>query len=158
MQDSGQPEDAGTAEPEGARTEETRQSISRRQGSERPGEPGRSNLRPSRRMKQVGKPTATSGGAAGRAEFEGNRELKHRRHRKREIRGNSKIRCRQSRKMQEPGQPGNYIGRRNWKREAAGQPNADATEALKDTRIGATRGSVAGRAGRCKSWATRDAS
>jgi len=52
--------------------------------------------------------------------------------------------------MQEPGQPGTYIGRRSWKSEVAGKPAADATEALKDTRIGATRGSIAGRAGRCK--------
>lgn len=76
----------------------------------------------------------------------------------REIRGNSKIRCRQSRKMQEPGQPGTCIGRRNWKSEAAGQPEADAPEALKDTRVGATRQSIAGRAGRCTNGETRDAS
>jgi hypothetical protein len=68
----------------------------------------------------------------------------------REIRGNSKIRCRQSRKMQEPGQPGECIGRRNWKSEVAGKPGTDAPEALKDARVGATRRSVAGRAGRCK--------
>jgi len=57
----------------------------------------------------------------------------------REIRGNSKIRCRYSRKMQEPGQLGTCIGRRSWKSEAAGKPGADATEALKDARFGVTR-------------------
>jgi len=42
MQDSGKPEDAGTAEPEGARIKETRESISRRRGSKRPGKLGSS--------------------------------------------------------------------------------------------------------------------
>jgi len=76
----------------------------------------------------------------------------------REIRGNSKIRCRYSRKMQEPGQPGTCIGRRSWKSEAARKLAADATDALKDTRVGATRRSIAGRAGRCKYRENRDAS
>ena len=52
--------------------------------------------------------------------------------------------------MQAPGKLGTCIGRRNWKSEAAGKPEADATEALKDTKVGATRHSIAGRAGRCK--------
>ena len=159
MQDSGKPEDAGTAEPEDARTEATRGSISRRRGREKPGQPGRSNPRPSRKVKLKGQP-ASDIGRRSREERSsretessstgGTEEL--------EIRGNSKICCRQSRKMQEPGQPGTCIGRRNWKSEAAGKPEADAPEALKDTRVGATRQSIAGRAGRCSDGETRNAS
>jgi hypothetical protein len=67
MQDSGKPEDAGTAEPEGARTEETQESISRRQGSKSPGKLGSLILRPSRKTKRVGKLKASSGGATGRS-------------------------------------------------------------------------------------------
>jgi len=50
--------------------------------------------------------------------------------------------------MQEPGQPGDYISKRNWKSEAVGRPGAHATEALKDAKFGATRISIAGKAGR----------
>jgi hypothetical protein len=60
--------------------------------------------------------------------------------------------------MQGSVQTGTYIDRRSWKSEAARKLVADATEALKDTRIGETRGPIAGRAGRCKNGETRDAS
>lgn len=159
MQDSGKPEDAGTAEPEDARTEETRGSISRRRGREKPGQPGRSNPRPSRKVKFEGKPMSYIGRRS--REERSSRETESSSTggtEEREIRGNSKIRCRQSRKMQEPGQPGTCIGRRNWKSEAAGQPEADAPGALKDTKVGATRQSIAGRAGRCRDGETRNAS
>ena len=101
MQDSGKPEDAGTAKPEGAGTEATRGTISRRRGREDSGQPGDSNPR-------------------------------------------------QSRKVQERGETRNHTGRRNWKSEAEGQPEASAPEAPKDARRGATRRSVAGKAGRCR--------
>jgi hypothetical protein len=52
--------------------------------------------------------------------------------------------------MHEPGQPGKCIGRRNWKCETSGKPGVDATEALKDEKFGATRISIAGKAGRCR--------
>jgi len=50
--------------------------------------------------------------------------------------------------MQKPGQLGDYIGKRNGKGEAVGRPGAHATGALKDAKFGATRISIAGKAGR----------
>jgi hypothetical protein len=41
-------------------------------------------------------------------------------------------------------------GRRNWMSNAEGKPKASAPEAPKDARFGATRRSVAGKAGRCR--------
>jgi hypothetical protein len=49
----------------------------------------------------------------------------------------------------ESGETRNRTGRRSWKCEAEGQPEASAPEAPKDARLGVTRGSVAGKAGRC---------
>jgi hypothetical protein len=54
MQDSGKPEDAGTAKPEGAGTEATRETISRRRGSEETGRPGDLNPRQSRKVWERG--------------------------------------------------------------------------------------------------------
>jgi len=150
MQDSGKPEDAGTAEPEGARTGETRESISRRRGREKPGQPGRSNLRPSRKTKRVRRLKASSGGAAGRSGAQGKPRAQAPVAPKNERFGVTRIsvagragRCRKR------GIPGTCIERRNWKSEAVGKPAADATEVPKDMRVGETRFSVAGRAGRC---------
>jgi hypothetical protein len=140
MQDSGKPEDAGTAEPEGARTEETRESISRRRGRKRPGKPGSST--PKAKPEDEAREETQS--IVGRS----NREERSAREtessstggtEEREVRGNSNIRCRYSRKMQGPGQPGTCVERRNWKSEAVRKLAADATEALKDTKVGATR-------------------
>jgi len=65
MQDSGQPEDAGTAKPEDAGTEATRETISRRQGREDSGQPGESNPRQSRKVRRAGQLANPPGGAAG---------------------------------------------------------------------------------------------
>jgi len=65
MQDSGQPEDAGTAKPEDAGTEATRETISRRQGIEDSGQPGNSNPRQSRKVRRAGKLATALGGATG---------------------------------------------------------------------------------------------
>jgi len=101
MQDSGKPEDAGTAEPEGARIEETRESISRRRGSKRPGKPGSST--PEAKPEDEAREETQS--VVGRS----NREERSAREtessstggtEEREVRGNSNIRCRYSRKMQ----------------------------------------------------------
>jgi len=52
-----------------------------------------------------------------------------------EIRGNSKIHCRQGRKIQKPGQPGGRIGRRD-QRTRSGATRTSTKEAPKDTRRG----------------------
>jgi len=65
MQDSGRPEDAGTAKPEGAGTEATRRTISRRQGSGHSGQPENSIPGQSRKVQSAGQPDTTPGGAAG---------------------------------------------------------------------------------------------
>ena len=54
MQDSGKPEDAGTAKPEGAGTEATRGTISRSQRREDSGQPGDLNPRQSRKVWECG--------------------------------------------------------------------------------------------------------
>jgi len=121
MQDSGKPEDAGTAKPEGAETEATRGTISRRRRRENSGQPGDSNPRQSRKVQARGNPPphqeaqleergrgATRGVSASSAKG-------------REKRGNSRLRRRHSRKMLKPGQPGEGIGRHNWKSVAAGE-------------------------------------
>jgi len=140
MQDSGQPEDAGTAEPEGARTEETRESIIRRQGNEKSGKPGSSDPRPSRKTKRVRRLKASSGGATGRSGARGKPRAQAPGAPKNERFGVTRIsvagragRCR------DRGIPGTCIERRSWKSEAARKLAADATEALKDAKIGATR-------------------
>jgi len=150
MQDSGKPEDAGTAEPEGAGTEATRETISRRRGRECSGRPGHLNPRQSRKVQDAGKLATTPGGAAGeqcRGETQG---MSTRGAEGREIRGNSKIRRRRSRKMQKPGQPGDSsagtVGGAKLRRKL----QAPAPDVLKDARIEATRGSIAGKAGRCR--------
>jgi hypothetical protein len=53
--------------------------------------------------------------------------------------------------MQEPGQPGDGINRHNRKAELRRQLQARAPGVLKDARFGATRRSIAGKAGRCRS-------
>jgi hypothetical protein len=57
---------------------------------------------------------------------------------------------RQSRKVWECGETRNHAERCNWKSGAEGQPEAPAPAAPKDARRGATRESVAGKAGRCR--------
>lgn len=158
MQDSGKPEDARTAEPEGAKAEETRRSISRRQGREKPGKPGSSNPRPSRKVKRVGKPAATPGGAAGRSGVRGKPKAQAPEAPKNERFGvtRSSVAGRAGR-CRSRGNPGNVSAGATG-RARGGETQTGAPEALKDTRGGATRGSVAGRAGRCKDGETRDAS
>jgi len=72
MQDSGKPEDAGTAKPEGAGTEVTRETINRRQGNETEGQPEGSNPRQSRKVKGAERSATTPGGATGSAGSRGN--------------------------------------------------------------------------------------
>jgi hypothetical protein len=151
MQDSGKPEDAGTAKPEGAGTEATRGTISRRQGSGNSGQPGNSNPRQSRKVQSAGQPDTTLGGAAGKRSRGATRSSSAGSTEGREIRGDSKIRRRQSRKMQSLGKPRGHIRRRNWNSEDAGQPGDLMPVALKDARFEATRRSIAGKAGRCGS-------
>src|ERR1017187_7441163 len=119
MQDSGQPGDARTAKPEGAGTEATRRTISRRRGNELSGKLENSNPRQSRKVKGRGN---------SQPHWEAQLEERCRGETRsssarcvegREIRGNSKIRRRCSRKMQEPGRPGECIGRHNRKSKAA---------------------------------------
>lgn len=140
MQDSGKPEDAGTAEPEGARTGETQESISRRQGSEMPGKLGSSNPRPSRKTKRVRKLKASSGGATGRSGARGKPRAQAPGAPKNERFGVTRISVAGiAGRYRDRGIPGTCVGRRSWKSEAARQLAADATEALKDARVGATR-------------------
>jgi hypothetical protein len=61
MQDSGKPEDAGTARPEDAGTEATRESISRRRGREDSRKLESLNLRQSRKVQGTGKPATNTG-------------------------------------------------------------------------------------------------
>jgi hypothetical protein len=107
MQDSGQPEDAGTARPEGAETEATRGTISRRRGRREFGatrrlgpkaKPEGEGMRGNPQLHREAHPEVRSSGAT-RGSSAGSTEG-------RDIRGNSEIRRRQSRKMQKPGQPG----------------------------------------------------
>jgi hypothetical protein len=151
MQDSGKPEDAGTAKPEGAETEATRGTISRRQGRENSGQPENSNPRQSRKVRRTGKPANPPGGAAGERSRGATQSSSAGSAEGREIRGDSKIRRRQSRKMQSLGKLSGHIGRRNWNSEDSGQPGDLMPEALKDARFEATRRSIAGKAGRCGS-------
>lgn len=100
MQDSGKPEDAGTAS------------------------------RKVRKPRQLGEPSAGAMGARPRGNPKNQTQGKAGRWRRRET-------CEATR-------------RRNWKREAEGQPEAPAPGAPKDSNCEATRGSVAGKAGRCR--------
>jgi hypothetical protein len=100
MQDSGKPEDAGTAS------------------------------RKVREPRQFGEPSAGAKGARSR--------------------GNPKTQTRGKAGRWKRGETCKATTRRNWKCEAEGQPEAPAPEAPKDTRRGVTRGSVAGKAGRCR--------
>jgi len=119
MQDSGQPEDARAAKPEGAETEATRGTTSRRQGNREFGV--------TRRLKPKAKPEGERGGATRylterrnwKSDAEGQPEAAAPEASKDAIRGNSKNRRRQSRKMQDPGQPGKCISRHNRKGKAA---------------------------------------
>lgn len=61
MQDSGQPEDAGTAKPEDAGTEATRETISRRQRKEGSGQPENLDPRQSRKVEGAGKLATNTG-------------------------------------------------------------------------------------------------
>lgn len=93
----------------------------------------------------MGKPAATPGGAAGERSSRETESSSTGGTEERETRGNSKIRCRQSRKMQEPGQLGECIGRRNWKSEERGNPNrrtrgAEGHESWGNPRIGRRQG------------------
>jgi hypothetical protein len=121
MQDSGQPEDAGTAKPEGAGTEATRGTISRRRRRENLGQPEDSNPRQSRKVKARGNPPPHQEAHLETRSRGATRSNSARSAEGREKRGNSRLRCRHSRKMQKPGQPGESIGRRNWKGVAAGE-------------------------------------
>ncbi len=151
MQDSGKPEDAGTAKPEGAETEATRGTISRSRRGESSGQPGDSNRRQSRKVQARGNPPphqeaqleersrgATRGDSARGAEG-------------REKRGNSRLRRRHSRKMLNPGATQGKASAgatgRAWLR---GKLQATAPCVLKDRRFGATRRLIAGKAGRCE--------
>jgi len=61
MQDSGQPEDAGTAKPEDAGTEATWGTISRRQRKENSGQPENFDPRQSRKVEGAGKLATNTG-------------------------------------------------------------------------------------------------
>jgi len=82
MQDSGQPEDAGTAKLEDAGTEATRETIIQRQGSENSGQLGNSNPRQSRKVRRAGQPANPPGGATVRAMPRGNPKHQRQRHRR----------------------------------------------------------------------------
>jgi len=75
MQDSGKPEDAGTAKPEGAEAEETRQPHHPEPREREFGETRKSHLRQSRKVRRAGKPAHPPGGAVGRAEQRRNPKL-----------------------------------------------------------------------------------
>lgn len=127
--------------------------ISRSQGREKPGRPGDSNpkakpedeargatrslIRRRSRNRRSSRETGNTGngGAEGRA-----------------IRGNSKVRRRHSRKVQEPGDRRMHRQASLGRAQSRGILAADAPATLKDTRFGATRSSIAGTAGRCKNW------
>jgi len=151
MQDPGQPGDAGTANRKVRKPRQLGEPSAGAKGERIRGDPGtqtrgkagrcgvRGNSQPCRKAQLEARSRGATRSTSTRC-AEG-----------RETRGNSRVRRRQSRKMQEPGQPGKCIGRRNWRGEIAGKPGVDATDALKDARFGATRRSIAGKAGRCKS-------
>lgn len=150
MQDSGKPEDAGAAKPEGAGTEATRETISRRQGNETEGQPEGSNPRQSRKVWNAGQPANPPGGATGSAEPRGN--PRQQRQRRRRIRTAGQLVDRS------PAKPEDAEAGATWWKASAGATGeagprgklpASAPEALKDTRFGATRRSIAGTAGRC---------
>jgi hypothetical protein len=151
MQDSGKPEDAGTAKPEDAGTEATRETISRRQGKEDLGKPETLNPRQSRKVRYAGKLAATPGGATG-LRCPG------------ETQSASNQGCRRTRdsgRLEYPspvqpedagtGETREIIDRRNQKSKATGQLGAYALDVLKDARFGVTRRSIAGKAGRRRS-------
>jgi len=71
MQESGQPEDAGTARPEDAGTEATRQTISRRRGKKDSGRLEDLSPRQSRKVQGAGKPTASTGRRRWKSSAEG---------------------------------------------------------------------------------------
>jgi hypothetical protein len=121
MQDSGQPEDAGTAKPEGAGAEATRGTISRRRRRENSGQPGDSNPRQSRKVKARGNPPPHQEAHLEARSRGATRGIRARSAEGREKRGNSRLRRRQSRKMLKPGQPGGRVSRRKWKSVAAGE-------------------------------------
>jgi hypothetical protein len=151
MQDSGQPEDAGTAKPEGARFRVT---WMLHQPAPREREFGET-----RKLKLKAKPEGAARGATRshtgrrcwRAKLRGNPRLKRRKRR----------RTRNSRQLEDPspakpedavaGATRGLIGRRNWKSEDSGRPGVSSPVALKDARFEATRKSIAGKAGRCRS-------
>jgi hypothetical protein len=121
MQDSGQPEDAGTAQPEGAGTEATRGTISRRRRRENSGQPGDLSPRQSRKVQARGNPPPHQEARLEERSRGATQSISASSAEGREKRGNSRLRRRHSRKMQKPGQPGGRIGRHNWKSVAAGE-------------------------------------
>lgn len=119
-------------------------------GSKDSGQLEANTLRQSRKVKGAGQPATTPGGAAGE-QCGGATQSISTEAPKDAIRGNSKNRRRHSRKMQEPGQPGDGINRHNRNAELQRKLQARAPGVLKDARFGATRRSIAGKAGRCRS-------
>jgi hypothetical protein len=152
MQDSGKPEDAGTAKPEGAGTEATRETISRRQGNVTEGKPEGSNPRQSRKVWNAGRPANPPGGATGSARPRGN--PRHQHQRCRWIRTAGRL---VDRSPAKPEDAGTGATRQSVSAGATGgarlrgKPQASAPEVLKDARFEATRRSIAGKAGRCGS-------
>jgi hypothetical protein len=150
MQDSGKPEDAGTAS---RKVREPRQLGEPSAGAEG----GRLRGDPKKKPKAkpegagAGKLATTPEGAFGSAKPKGN--PKHQRQKRRRTQAARKLTDPSPAQPEDAGcrETCSLIGRYNWKSVAAGKPKATAPEVLKDGTFEATRRAIAGKAGRCKS-------